>query len=70
MLGQVLERDHLEFEGKDRQCCPDLPELVCRNRNEKKEKVIYQPPSPPQWKGRDSVDLAYQLNQHLLRRRK
>jgi hypothetical protein len=29
----------------------------------KKEKEIYQPPSPPQWKGRDSIDLAYQLNQ-------
>jgi hypothetical protein len=28
----------------------------------KKEKAIYQPPSPPQWKGRDSVDLAFQLN--------
>jgi hypothetical protein len=29
----------------------------------KKEKKIYHPPKPPRWKGSDSVDLAYQLNQ-------
>lgn len=29
----------------------------------RKEKEICQPPSPPRWKGKDSVDLAYHLNQ-------
>src|ERR1700722_20764000 len=29
----------------------------------KRERKIYQPPTPPRWMGRDSVDLAYQLNQ-------
>jgi hypothetical protein len=32
------------------------------SKRKRKEKVIYDPPAPPQWKGRDSVDLAYQLN--------
>jgi hypothetical protein len=33
--------------------------------SKRKRKEIYQPPSPPPWKGRDSVDLAYQLNQRV-----
>ena len=35
------------------------------SKRKRKEKVIYDPPSPPQWKGRDSVDLAYQLNRRV-----
>ena len=35
------------------------------SKRKRKEKVIYDPPAPPQWKGRDSVDLAYQLNQRV-----
>ena len=27
-----------------------------------KDRETYQPPTPPRWKGRDSLDLAYQLN--------
>jgi hypothetical protein len=33
------------------------------SRRQREEKHIYRPPSPPRWKGRDSLDLAYQLNQ-------
>ncbi len=28
-----------------------------------KEKEIYRPPSPPRWKGRESLELVYQLNE-------
>jgi hypothetical protein len=32
-----------------------------------RDKQIYQPPTPPRWKGRDSLDLAYQLNQRFFK---
>jgi hypothetical protein len=31
------------------------------------EKLIYRPPSPPRWKGRDSLDLVHQLNERCLK---
>ena len=37
------------------------------SKPKRKEKEIYRPPSPPRWKGRDSLDLAYQLNQRAFR---
>jgi hypothetical protein len=33
----------------------------------KTKSVVYRPPLPPLWKGRDSLDLAYQLNQRFFR---
>jgi hypothetical protein len=33
-----------------------------RNKN-----VLYRPPSPPRWRGRDSLDLAHQLNQRFFK---
>lgn len=33
---------------------------------DRKETDLYRPPSPPQWKGRDSLDLIYQLNERSL----
>jgi hypothetical protein len=33
----------------------------------KTKRIAYQPPSPPLWKGRDSLDLAYQLNERCLK---
>jgi hypothetical protein len=32
-----------------------------------KKKPSYNPPSPPHWKGRDSLDLVYQLNERCLK---
>jgi hypothetical protein len=32
------------------------------SKAKKKNKQTYQPPTPPRWKGRDSLDLAYLLN--------
>src|SRR5580700_9485882 len=29
--------------------------------------IVYCPPSPPIWKGRESLDLAYELNQRALK---
>lgn len=33
----------------------------------KANKIVYNPPSPPRWKGRESIDLAYQLNVRCLK---
>ena len=32
------------------------------SKAKKKGKQNYQPPTPPRWRGRDSLDLAYQIN--------
>jgi len=36
------------------------------SKSKRKAKVIYHPPSPPRWKGRDSLELVYQLNERSL----
>lgn len=33
------------------------------SKPKRKEKEIYRPPSPPRWKGRESLELVYQLNE-------
>jgi hypothetical protein len=37
------------------------------SKAKKKDQQRYQPPTPPRWKGRDSLDLAYQLNQRFFK---
>jgi hypothetical protein len=34
--------------------------------SDRKDTDLYRPPSPPRWKGRDSLDLVYQLNERTL----
>ena len=36
------------------------------SKAKKRDKQRYQPPTPPRWTGRDSLDLAYQLNERSL----
>lgn len=33
----------------------------------KTKRIVYHPPSPPRWKGRDSLDLVHQLNERCLK---
>jgi hypothetical protein len=33
----------------------------------KTNRVVYRPPLPPLWKGRDSLDLAFEINQRFFR---
>jgi len=33
----------------------------------KTNRIVYRPPEPPRWKGKDSLDLAYQLNVRCLK---
>jgi hypothetical protein len=35
--------------------------------SKRKTRAIYRPPSPPRWKGRDSLELVYQLNERALK---
>lgn len=36
------------------------------SKSKRQTKVIYHPPSPPRWKGRDSLELVHQLNERSL----
>jgi len=36
------------------------------SKSKRKAQIIYHPPSPPRWKGRDSLELVYQLNERSL----
>jgi hypothetical protein len=35
--------------------------------SQRKTRTTYRPPSPPRWKGRDSLELVYQLNERALK---
>ncbi len=35
--------------------------------SKRKTRATYRPPSPPRWKGRDSLELVYQLNERALK---
>ena len=37
------------------------------SRSRKKQREIYHPPSPPRWKGRDLLELVYELNERCLK---
>jgi hypothetical protein len=37
------------------------------SKSKRNERELYHPPSPPRWKGRDSLDLAHQLNERCLK---
>jgi hypothetical protein len=36
------------------------------SKRKQKAKTAYRPPSPPKWRGRDSLELVYQLNERAL----
>jgi hypothetical protein len=36
------------------------------SKSKRTAKIIYHPPSPPRWKGRDSLELVYKLNERSL----
>jgi hypothetical protein len=36
------------------------------SRSRKKQEHIYRPPLPPRWRGRDSLELVYELNERCL----
>jgi len=36
------------------------------SKSKRKTRIVYQPPSPFLWKGRDSLELVYQLNERAL----
>src|SRR5258708_5460532 len=40
---------------------------VGMSKAKKKENDQYRPPTPPRWKGRESLDLAFELNQRILK---